>query len=149
MISSSEQVQECAQLMPIFCRPLKAQVYNCQLLIDLAGRNAVWGAAAHLFEAFRPLGPPHTPPAVALAASPAQNPNLFRASSGLQRGGSGSPMGLRRGALGAAPAAARLPSQSSLAQGKTFCHAHAAFIKSHVFRVEPPPPSSNAYTYME
>ena len=97
-------------------------MYNCQLLIDLAGRNALWGAAAHLFEAFKPLGPSHNTPAAALAPSPAQNSNLFRASSGLQRGGSGvSPMDPRRGALGAAPAAAKLPSQDSLAQGKACC----------------------------
>lgn len=96
-------------------------MYNCQLLIDLAGRNALWGAAAHLFEAFKPLGPPHNPSAAALPPSPAQNPNLLRAASGLQRGGSGlSPMGSRRGAAGAAPAAAKLLSQDSLAQGKAF-----------------------------
>ena len=94
-------------------------MYNCRLLIDLASRNALWSAAAHLFEAFKPLGTPQTPPA--LAQSPAQNPDLLRASSGLQRGGSGlSPMGPRWGALGAAPAAAKLPSQDSLAQGKAF-----------------------------
>ena len=123
------------------CRPLKAQVYNCQLLVDLAGRNAVWGAAAHLFEAFRPLQSPHNPPAAALAHSPAQNPHLLRAASGLQRGGSGvSPVGPRKAVLGAAPAAAKLPSQNSLAQGKTFLCAHAAFINRHMFRVEFPPP---------
>ena len=117
------------------CRPLKAQVYNCQLLIDLAGRNALWGAAAHLFEAFKPLGAPQTPPAAAPASSTVQTPSLPRAPSGLQRGGSSrSLMGPRKGAFGGASsaAAAKLPRQDSLAQGKEIAMAHAAFDDAHV-----------------
>ncbi|KAL0047867.1 hypothetical protein WJX82_001975 [Trebouxia sp. C0006] len=71
-------------------RPLKALVHNCQLLVDLAGRNAIWGAAAHLFMAFKPLvpAPKHSPPGM---SQPPGTPGLHRGSSGLQRGHSGVP----------------------------------------------------------
>lgn len=72
------------------CRPLKALVHNCQLLVDLAGRNAIWGAAAHLFMAFKPLvpAPKRSPPGM---SQPPGTPGLHRGSSGLQRGHSGVP----------------------------------------------------------
>ena len=105
--------------MLCFCRPLKAQVQNCRLLIDLAGRNALWGAAAHLFEAFKPLVPPHNAPTAAAASSLAQTPKLSRAPSGLQRGGSSlSLMGARKGGKGGTPA--KLLPQDSLARGKLY-----------------------------
>lgn len=44
------------------------QVTDCQLLVDLSTRNAVWGAAMHLFHAFRPLPSP-TAPGKATAAA--------------------------------------------------------------------------------
>ncbi|KAL0030048.1 hypothetical protein WJX79_003167 [Trebouxia sp. C0005] len=71
-------------------RPLKALVHNCQLLVDLAGRNAIWGAAAHLFMAFKPLvpAPKRSPPGM---SQPPGTPGLHRGSSGLQRGHSGVP----------------------------------------------------------
>ena len=74
----------------MLCRPLKAQVRNCQLVVDLAGRNAIWGAVAHLFMAFKPLVP--TPKPQPPGAPQAQgSPGLQRGSSGLQRGHSGLP----------------------------------------------------------
>lgn len=98
---------------------MKAQVQNCRLLIDLAGRNALWGAAAHLFAAFKPLVPPHSAPSAAAASSPAQTPKLPRAPSGLQRGTSGlSLVGPRTGAKGGTPA--KLLPQDSLARGTLF-----------------------------
>ncbi|KAL0027199.1 hypothetical protein WJX77_002651 [Trebouxia sp. C0004] len=71
-------------------RPLKALVHNCQLLVDLAGRNAIWGAAAHLFMAFKPLvpAPKHSPPGT---HQPPGTPGLHHGRSGLQRGHSGVP----------------------------------------------------------
>ena len=98
-------------------------MYNCQLLVDLAGRNALWGAAAHLFEAFKPLGSPHNPPdplpaAPSPASTPAQTPSVPRASSRLQRGWSGlSHLDPRKGSVGAPPAAARLLGQNSHGRG--------------------------------
>ncbi len=80
--------------LPLACRPLKAQVHNCQLLVDLAGRNAVWGAAAHLFMAFKPVVP--TAMSNASVHSPSQGSSLQRGTSGLQRGTSG----LQRGHSG-------------------------------------------------
>ena len=77
-------------LFDAVCRPLKALVHNCQLLVDLAGRNAIWGAAAHLFLAFKPLvpAPKRSPPG---SSQPPGTPGLHRGSSGLQRGHSGVP----------------------------------------------------------
>ena len=77
-------------LLCMLCRPLKAQVRNCQLLVDLAGRNAIWGAVAHLLMAFKPLAPAPKPqpPGTPQAQG---NPGLQRGTSGLQRGPSGLP----------------------------------------------------------
>ena len=78
------------KLFFLSCRPLKALVHNCQLLVDLAGRNAIWGAAAHLFMAFKPLvpAPKRSPPGM---SQPPGTSGLHRGSSGLQRGHSGVP----------------------------------------------------------
>ena len=76
-------------------RPLKAQVHNCQLLVDLASRNALWGAAAHLFMAFKPLVPALKPAAPSSPRHP-QGSALHRGTSGLHRG----PSGLQRGHSG-------------------------------------------------
>lgn len=76
----------------------------------------MWGAAAHLFEAFKPLSPPHNPPAAAASSPP--TPKLPRTPSGLQRGESGlSLVGPKKGAKGTSPLATKLLPQDSLAKG--------------------------------
>ena len=63
---------------------MKAQVHNCQVLVDLASRNALWGAAAHLFMAFKPLAPAPKPNSSAQHAAQRATA-LHRGSSGLPR----------------------------------------------------------------
>lgn len=123
----------------ILYRPLKAQVHNCQLLVDLAGRNALWGAAAHLFMAFKPLvpKPPPSPPGPPASPTPAQASNLQKAPSGLQREGSGlSRMGSRKGSLGATPIAdTKLLSQDSFTQGTVVIAVYATDLPSHLLHM--------------
>lgn len=112
---------ECSSQSLAF-RPLKAQVHNCQLLVDLASRNALWGAAAHLFMAFKPLVPAPKPAAPSSPRHP-QGSALHRGTSGLHRG----PSGLQRGHSGLPSprnGATTLMGQTSFThQGKcSFCH---------------------------
>lgn len=72
-------------------RPLRVVVSDCQFLVDLGTRNAVWGAVSHLISAFssRPkLDPTHrtlTAPTPSTARSPSPFASLLSPAGSLSR----------------------------------------------------------------